>query len=201
MITTMFSEFIGNGDLRSITYLLPTISKNQLEPTRTIEDRRLSEIFKHSLICIGSPAANELTEVVIESSTFANKVCVFEFPSEESSNAPNQVILKSKFERDSSGNFIEEEILPPSGKGFTSSIILKIRNPGEKTFSFICAGVRGSGTAAAAYYFSKNWKTLAKEFDDREFCIFLESRVGRDHSAERIKSITPGENGEELQIF
>lgn len=54
-------------------------------------------------------------------------------------------------------------------------VIIKIRNPASSDrYCIVLAGIWGTGTAGAAYYFTNNLKQLKKKFGARSFCVVLE---------------------------
>lgn len=55
------------------------------------------------------------------------------------------------------------------------AVLLKIKNPNDKGYSYIiCAGLSEWGTLAACYYLVRNWKTLYREYKRKDFCLLLE---------------------------
>lgn len=196
-IKTEFHEFIGSGDFRSIINLLPSLSWNQIYFPETIKDYEVQNEVQHSLICIGSPAANQKTEEIMDRSNFAQRVCSFVFlkldGSQEMKLFDNSIIELDQAEK-------SVELIHPR-KDFTYSIILKMKNKqNDGTFNFVCAGLRGSGTAAAAYYLARNWKNLSKEFENEEFCLFIESKIGSDTSAFCTKKVSLDNTGNLIKL-
>ncbi|MCX6766079.1 MAG: hypothetical protein NT136_03935 [Candidatus Moranbacteria bacterium] len=71
------------------------------------------------------------------------------------------------------------------------AVLLKIKNPNDKEHSLIvCAGLSEWGSLAAAYYLVNNWRTLYKDYKQKNFCLLFEITYGQFENANVLERIT-----------
>ncbi|WP_372369630.1 hypothetical protein [Candidatus Uabimicrobium sp. HlEnr_7] len=111
-----------------------------------------SENIEHrNCICLGSATTNSMTDLYTSRNetilSFCSKTCT----------------IKSK----------DEIIGDPKGGDY--AILEKIYDKETGIYVFVAAGMGISGTLAAVYYLTENWKKLEKKYKHKEFALCLRS--------------------------
>jgi hypothetical protein len=165
-------DVLGDCEVRSISYLLATLSKYRQQPVAIESDVVAYPKLSRSIVSLGSPASNEVTEIIL--------------------SEPNNRFVA--FDQDESGPFIYVMRQDLKARAFQGSpkkdmgLVLKIRNerfPGH--YFFVCAGLGEWGTSGAAWFLAMRWR----ELDDlgEEFVRIVEVEIGSDESARPVRIV------------
>lgn len=161
---------VGGGEMRAITYILNSIKTYRRRPVTVIDDATAFQNLGRSIIALGSPLSNEVTDLVLRE--------------------PNNKFLE--FAHEGNTSFIRDK---KTGRKYESAqgsvrkdygVILRIPNlrfPGH--YFFVCAGLGEWGTSGAAWYLARQWRSLRSEFRG-PFGIVVEVEIGSDESARRV---------------
>jgi hypothetical protein len=161
---------LGDCEVRSISYILNAISKHRQQPVAIESDTKAYSRLSRTLVSLGSPSSNELTEIIL-------------------SEARNKY---ASFGQDEAGSFIYLQQERLKIRAFDGSprrdlgLVLKITNqrfPGH--YFYVCAGLGEWGTSGAAWYLANKWG----ELDDigEEFGEIVQVEIGSDESATRVR--------------
>jgi len=162
---------LGECEVRSVSYLVHAISQHRKSPVHIESGTTGYKHLNRTAIALGSPASNELTEIVMNEDN--NVFLAF---SQGDGGEPRIVdkIANTYIER-SSG-----EVQKDYG------VVLKIKNvrfPGH--FFFVCADLGEWGTSGAAWYLSNGWKKLDNLGE--QFGVIVEVEIGADESARQFR--------------
>jgi len=153
--------------------------------------------FIYSLLKLGKdkPNLSILTDTQVSLDDFNNNyICIGAGSNDKTKKILKKFSLPFNFSETKEGDVVifGEKIIGDNGtwdtsKGFDYGIITKI-NERNKTH-FIFAGLGPEGTLGSAYYFSKNWRALSKEFKKSSFGILVRINVTEGYkSVKKVKS-------------
>ena len=164
------SPIAGGGELRAVTYIINCLKTYRRRPIKVVDDATAFHNLGRTIIALGSPLSNEVSELVLRE--------------------PDNKFLE--FTREGNATVIHDK---RTGRNFDSvqgtvrkdyGIVMRIPNtrfPGH--YFFVCAGLGEWGTSGAAWYLARQWKVLDAEFRG-PFGIVVEVEMGSDESARRV---------------
>lgn len=162
-------------DIRALSYILQEITKYRKKNLPLITDNEALKNLTHTFISIGGPLVNEITYLALQDKN--NIFGKFNIPEDFASDDPFSFDIfnnsKIKFIREQTGSDI--------------GVLLKIKNSrNPRNNFFVCSGIASWGTSGAAWYLSHHWKSLYKEFKQKDFIVIVEVLRGSDESAKRV---------------
>ena len=151
------------------SYIINALSKYRPRPLPIEDDQTGLSVLRRSIVCLGSAASNELTELVEDDP--GNR---FLRITQDNGSVSIRCLL--------TGQIVS---LSKSTAQRDFGIVLKIVNSRfPKYFFFVCEGLGEWGTSGAAWYLANHWRDLDELGD--EFGCVVEVEIGADQSARVI---------------
>jgi len=173
-ISGPFENIVGDCEIRASGYLAQNIGKVREETIRIISDIKAYDDLNCTLIALGSPASNDLSDFIMREP--ANKF--YQFGQSGKTTYIESIQDKKQY----------LGLQPPTRKD--CAVILRIKNERfPNHYLFVCAGLGEWGTSGASWYLATHWEELYNEFKNDDFAIIVEVDLGSDTSAKRIASL------------
>ena len=160
----------GSAEMRAVSYILNSLRTYRARPIAVIDDASALGNLNRTIIALGGPLSNEITDFVLRETS-------------------NRFV---EFGQEGHVTFIRDK---KSDKKFKShhgavrkdyGVIMRLPNmrfPGHLFLT--CAGLGEWGTSGAAWYLARQWRNLQREFNG-PFAVVVEVEIGSDESARRV---------------